>query len=219
MVSNAGALQRLYKLKIKIEEMRNKTFPVKEESAIFYLVSNGRIASRHSQGQLAIAAAAAAAAAVTTVVVTVPAASSAVTAFAVATSVAVSVAAVGLLGGDQLAALACRQQLAPQPTSPLSPQPLVPPCRCCCCHLVPPTTTTNRLQQAQARLQAHEGVLGVAMLEEAVDEAPVLQPGLWIRVDLLRIRIQHFCSIRIRIQAKTELSKTISFSNFFEIKI
>jgi hypothetical protein len=42
---------------------------------------------------------------------------------------------------------------------------------------------------------------------------------LWIRIDLIRIRIQHFCSIRIRIQAKTELSKTISFSNFFEIKI
>jgi hypothetical protein len=33
--------------------------------------------------------------------------------------------------------------------------------------------------------------------------------GLWIWIDL----------IRIRIQAKTELSKTISFSNFFEIKI
>jgi hypothetical protein len=29
----------------------------------------------------------------------------------------------------------------------------------------------------------------------------------------------HFCSIRIRIQAKTELSRTISFSNFFEFKI
>jgi hypothetical protein len=45
----------------------------------------------------------------------------------------------------------------------------------------------------------------------------VLEPGLWIRIDLIRIRIQHFCSIRIRIQiqAKTELSKTISFSNFF----
>jgi hypothetical protein len=42
---------------------------------------------------------------------------------------------------------------------------------------------------------------------------------LWIRIDLIRIRIQHFCSIQIRIQAKTELSKTISFSNFFEIKI
>jgi hypothetical protein len=43
------------------------------------------------------------------------------------------------------------------------------------------------------------------------------------RIDLIRIRIQHFCSIRIRfrirIQAKTELSKTISFSNFFETKI
>jgi hypothetical protein len=57
-----------------------------------------------------------------------------------------------------------------------------------------------------------------------------LASGLWIRIDLLRIRIridllririQHFCSIRIqiRIQAKTELLKTISFSNFFEIKI
>jgi hypothetical protein len=49
--------------------------------------------------------------------------------------------------------------------------------------------------------------------------------GLWIRIDFLRIRIririQHFCSIRIRIRfpAKTELSKTISFSNFFKIKI
>jgi hypothetical protein len=47
--------------------------------------------------------------------------------------------------------------------------------------------------------------------------------GLWIRIDLMRIRIQHFFSIRIqfriRIQAKTELSKTISLSNFFEIKI
>jgi hypothetical protein len=44
-------------------------------------------------------------------------------------------------------------------------------------------------------------------------------PGLRIRIDLIRIRIQQFCSIRIRIQAKTEFSKTISFSNFFEIKI
>jgi hypothetical protein len=47
--------------------------------------------------------------------------------------------------------------------------------------------------------------------------------SLRVRIDLIRIRIQHFCSIRIqfriRIQAKTELSKTISFSNFFEIKI
>jgi hypothetical protein len=54
----------------------------------------------------------------------------------------------------------------------------------------------------------------------------MLQTGLWIRIDLILIRIQHFCSIRIqfriqfrirfriRIQAKTELSKTISFSNF-----
>jgi hypothetical protein len=47
--------------------------------------------------------------------------------------------------------------------------------------------------------------------------------GLWIRIDCLRIRIQiqHFCAIRIRIrfriliQAKTELSKTISFPIFF----
>jgi hypothetical protein len=38
------------------------------------------------------------------------------------------------------------------------------------------------------------------------------RPGLWIRIDSIRIRIQHFSSIRIRlrIQAKTELSKTIS---------
>jgi hypothetical protein len=49
--------------------------------------------------------------------------------------------------------------------------------------------------------------------------------GLWIRIDSIRIRIQHFCSIRIqfrirfRIQAKIELLKTIFFSNFFEIKI
>jgi hypothetical protein len=35
--------------------------------------------------------------------------------------------------------------------------------------------------------------------------------GLWIRIDSMRIWF--------RIQAKTELSKTISFSNFFEIKI
>jgi hypothetical protein len=46
-----------------------------------------------------------------------------------------------------------------------------------------------------------------------------LRSGLWIRIDLLQIRIQHFCSIRIRIQAITELSQTISFSNFFDIKI
>jgi hypothetical protein len=39
--------------------------------------------------------------------------------------------------------------------------------------------------------------------------------GLWIRSDLIRIRIQ----FRFRIQAKTEHSKTISFSNFVEIKI
>jgi hypothetical protein len=38
----------------------------------------------------------------------------------------------------------------------------------------------------------------------------LLITGLWIRIDLIRIRIQHFCSIRIqfriRIQAKTELT-------------
>jgi hypothetical protein len=52
---------------------------------------------------------------------------------------------------------------------------------------------------------------------------PLRKAGLWIRIDLIQIRIQHFCSIwiqnRIRIQAKTEILKTISFSNFFEIKI
>jgi neuralized-like protein 4 len=45
-------------------------------------------------------------------------------------------------------------------------------------------------------------------------KAGFVEPGL----TLIRIRIQHFCSIRIRIhwiQAKTELSKSISFSNFF----
>jgi hypothetical protein len=60
-------------------------------------------------------------------------------------------------------------------------------------------------------------------IAEDTDNENVFQAGLWIRIDLIRIRIQHFCSIRIqfriRIQAKTELSKTISFSNFFEIKI
>jgi hypothetical protein len=44
-------------------------------------------------------------------------------------------------------------------------------------------------------------------------------PGLWIRIYSMRIWIQHFSSIWIRIQAKTKLSKTISFSNLFEIKI
>jgi hypothetical protein len=64
---------------------------------------------------------------------------------------------------------------------------------------------------------------GCVLLEQMVCFAipKYLLPGLSIRIDLLRIRIQHFCSsrIRFRIQAKTELSKTISFSNFFEIKI
>jgi hypothetical protein len=32
----------------------------------------------------------------------------------------------------------------------------------------------------------------------------VLEPGLWIRIDLIRIRIQHFSSIRIRIYKVTE---------------
>jgi hypothetical protein len=35
---------------------------------------------------------------------------------------------------------------------------------------------------------------------------------VWIRIDLIRIRIQPFCSIRI--QAKTELSKTIFLLKF-----
>jgi hypothetical protein len=52
-----------------------------------------------------------------------------------------------------------------------------------------------------------------------VDILGLFLAGLWIRIDLIRIRIQHFCSIRFRIQAKTEILKTISFSNFFEIKI
>jgi dedicator of cytokinesis protein 1 len=51
----------------------------------------------------------------------------------------------------------------------------------------------------------------------------VFKAGLWIRIDSIRIRIQHFCSIwiqfRIRIQGKTELSNTIFVSNCFEIKI
>jgi hypothetical protein len=49
----------------------------------------------------------------------------------------------------------------------------------------------------------------------------IKKSGLWIRIDLIRTRIQHFCSIpvRIRIQATTELLKTISFSTSFEIKI
>jgi hypothetical protein len=50
-----------------------------------------------------------------------------------------------------------------------------------------------------------------------------LIPRLWIRIDSIRIRIQHFSSIqnrlRIPLQAKTELTYTISFSNFVEIKI
>jgi hypothetical protein len=51
---------------------------------------------------------------------------------------------------------------------------------------------------------------------------PEFPSGLWIRIDSIRIWIQHFCSFRIRIQfriqAKTELSKTISFSNFLKSK-
>jgi hypothetical protein len=58
---------------------------------------------------------------------------------------------------------------------------------------------------------------------QTLPRAKLFLSGLWIRIDLIRIRIQHFCAIRIRIkfriQAKTELSKTISFSNIFEIKI
>jgi hypothetical protein len=66
-------------------------------------------------------------------------------------------------------------------------------------------------------VQVHQTVLELILVEN------MFEPGLWIRIDLIRIRIQHFCSIRIqfrfRIQAKTELSKTISFSNLSEIKI
>jgi hypothetical protein len=60
----------------------------------------------------------------------------------------------------------------------------------------------------------------VRILPICPDPSRMSGSGLWTPIDLLRIRIQHFCSIRIRIriQAKTELSKTISFSNFFEIK-
>jgi hypothetical protein len=47
----------------------------------------------------------------------------------------------------------------------------------------------------------------------------IFKAGLWIRIDSIRIRIQHFSSIQIRIriqlqiriQAKIELSKTNSF--------
>jgi hypothetical protein len=45
----------------------------------------------------------------------------------------------------------------------------------------------------------------------------LLLAGLWIRIDSIQIRIQF--RTRFRIQAKTELSNTIFFSNIFEIKI
>jgi hypothetical protein len=61
--------------------------------------------------------------------------------------------------------------------------------------------------------------MGGKVQEEFSSGTPPPIAGLWIRIDLIQIRIQHFCSIRIRIQAKTELSKAISFSNFVEIKI
>jgi hypothetical protein len=87
--------------------------------------------------------------------------------------------------------------------------------------------------RGEQRVAAARILEQVELQELASEEQKVLylhfQAGLWIRIDLIRIRIQHFCSIRIRIkfriwirfriQAKTELSKTISFSNFFEIKI
>jgi hypothetical protein len=62
---------------------------------------------------------------------------------------------------------------------------------------------TNR--KGRTSFLAYTRTNGVGALAKA------LQAGLWIRIDLMRIRIQHFCSIRIRIQAKTELSKTIAF--------
>jgi hypothetical protein len=31
--------------------------------------------------------------------------------------------------------------------------------------------------------------------------------GLWIRIDLIRIRIQHFCSIRIRFRIRIKLKQ------------
>jgi hypothetical protein len=73
------------------------------------------------------------------------------------------------------------------------------------------------------------GILPCPSLLTDPPEILPLQAGLWIRIDSIRIRIRHFCSNRIRIwiqfriwfriQAKTELSKTIFFSNFFDIKI
>jgi hypothetical protein len=50
------------------------------------------------------------------------------------------------------------------------------------------------------------------------EEGTRTKSGLWIRIHLIRIRIQHFCSIRIRIriQAKTELLKKIFFKSKFE---
>jgi hypothetical protein len=80
-----------------------------------------------------------------------------------------------------------------------------------------PTATVRwRRQNAVARLQmvAQRVDVGEHFAAEVADLAHAavhLVPGLWIRIDL--IRIQHFCSIRI--QAKTELSKSISFSIFF----
>jgi hypothetical protein len=41
-------------------------------------------------------------------------------------------------------------------------------------------------------------------------------PGLWIRIDLIRIWIQYFCSIRIRIQAKRQLCSQIFLKSKFE---
>jgi hypothetical protein len=73
---------------------------------------------------------------------------------------------------------------------------------------------------ASAFAKAGEGLVCLQTIIGALNYL-YLNSGLWIRIDLLRIRIQHFCSIRIRfrIQDKTELSKITSLSNFFEIKI
>jgi hypothetical protein len=71
-------------------------------------------------------------------------------------------------------------------------------------------------------MNVNKTFIKILFRSSVVDPKRFFSAGLWIRIDLIGIRIPHFCSIRIRIrfriQAKTELSKTILFSNFFEIK-
>jgi hypothetical protein len=77
-----------------------------------------------------------------------------------------------------------------------------------------------------ALLACGAGLIGLTLDAQVHDVVPVIEdpdydePGLWIRIDSIRIRIQNFCSIRIRIQfriqAKTELSKKIFFLQIFE---